>query len=93
MSEQTPKANSLLVEFQNYIADGYEATNEEWAAFGRKAVDALYETERAISALENEMETMTDAAQECAEAYHSASGFGPCSRLEKLLGGPTGEGR
>lgn len=49
MAELTPKANALLVEFQDRVLIGHDAV-----IFARKALDALYETERALNKLEGE---------------------------------------
>lgn len=54
MATITPIANKMLIEYQQYILDGYEADEEEWADFGRRAVSALYEVERAIAQLKAE---------------------------------------
>jgi hypothetical protein len=69
MGELTPKANALLVEFQNYALGGYKATCEEWEAFGRKAVSALYEVERALAGLNPEaVGEMLEAAKRYEES-------------------------
>jgi len=53
------KANDLLTEYQNYALekDKYEATVDEWAAFGKKALDAMYDDEREIKALTEKLAT------------------------------------
>lgn len=61
MSEQTVDANDLLIEFQRFVIEGYQATEDEWEHFGRRAVDVLYENKRRIATLETSIKEVEKA--------------------------------